>query len=78
MRRRARSLDGFSAHADEPELLDWIGGFAKGKRPGDAGLPQQVFVVHGDPDAQRALEPKLRALGFTTHIPAWRERVTLS
>jgi hypothetical protein len=31
----------------------------------------------GDPDAQAAIEPKIRALGFETHIPKWQERVTL-
>ena len=77
VRCQIRSLDGFSAHADEPELLAWIGGFASGKRAGDAGFPKQVFVIHGDPDAEHALEPKIRALGFTTKIPAWQERVRL-
>ena len=30
-----------------------------------------------DPDAQIVMEPKVRALGFTTKIPHWREVVTL-
>jgi metallo-beta-lactamase family protein len=77
VRCRIRSLDGFSAHADEPQLLDWMGAFAKGKRLGDAGFPKTVFVVHGDPEAEHALEPKLAQLGFRTKIPSWRETVTL-
>jgi hypothetical protein len=36
-----------------------------------------VFLVHGDPEAQIVMEPKVRALGFTTKIPHWRETVTL-
>jgi hypothetical protein len=36
-----------------------------------------VFLVHGDPEAQIAIEPKVQALGFETHIPHWREAVTL-
>jgi hypothetical protein len=36
-----------------------------------------VFLVHGDPEAQVALEPKVRDLGFATHVPHWHERVTL-
>jgi metallo-beta-lactamase family protein len=72
-----RSLSGFSAHADEGELLDWLGRFGAGKRPGEAGFPRRVFLVHGDPDAQVALEPKVRALGFDTHIPRWHEKVPL-
>jgi hypothetical protein len=37
----------------------------------------RVFGVHGDPDARAAIAPKIRALGFDTHIPKWHERVTL-
>ena len=77
VRCRIRSLDGFSAHADEPQLLDWISTFAKGKRQGDAGFPKKVFVVHGDPAAELAIEPKIEGLGFATKIPSWREVVTL-
>jgi metallo-beta-lactamase family protein len=77
VRCRVRSLDGFSAHADEPQLLDWVGAFAKGKRPGDPGFPKTVFVVHGDPAAELAIEPKIKDLGFVTKIPTWRETVTL-
>ena len=77
VRCRIRSISGFSAHADEPELLDWLGHFIAGKHPGDPGYPRRVFLVHGDPEAQIAIEPKVRALGFTTKIPHWRETVTL-
>ena len=77
VRCRVRSISGFSAHADESELLDWLGGFARGKAAGAAGFPRQVFLVHGDPEAQVAIEPKVRALGFDAKIPRWREVVRL-
>ena len=77
VRCKTRSISGFSAHADESELLEWLGHFATGKRPGDPGYPRRVFLVHGDPEAQIALEPKVRDLGFATHIPHWHEHVTL-
>jgi Cft2 family RNA processing exonuclease len=77
VRCKVRSIAGFSAHADEGELLDWIGRFAKGKQRGGRGFPKTVFLVHGDPEAQQAMEPKVRALGFETHVPHWHERVTL-
>ncbi len=77
VRCQIRSISGFSAHADESELLDWLGNFAKGKRSGDPGYPRRVFLVHGDPEAQVALEPKVQGLGFATHVPHWHERVTL-
>ncbi len=74
---QVRSISGFSAHADEGELLDWLGKFTAGKRPGDPGYPRRVFLVHGDPEAQVALEPKVRDLGLATHVPHWHERFTL-
>jgi metallo-beta-lactamase family protein len=77
VRCQVRSINGFSAHADEGELLDWLRHFAAGKRPGDPGYPRRVFLVHGDPEAQVLLEPKVRDLGFATHVPHWHERVTL-
>jgi Cft2 family RNA processing exonuclease len=77
VRLKVRSISGFSAHADESELLDWLANFARGKQPGAAGFPRRVFLVHGDPEAQIAIEPKVQALGFETHIPHWREAVTL-
>jgi metallo-beta-lactamase family protein len=77
VRCQIRSISGFSAHADESELLDWLSNFARDKRPGDAGFPRRIFLVHGDPAAQIAIEPKVRALGFDARIPHWREVIQL-
>jgi metallo-beta-lactamase family protein len=75
---RIRSISGFSAHADESELLAWLRNFGSGRKAGDAGFPRTVFLVHGDPEAQLAIAPKVKALGFQVHIPHWRETVTLT
>jgi metallo-beta-lactamase family protein len=77
IRATIRSLDGFSAHADEPELLDWLGNFVRGRRPGDAGVPKRVFLVHGDPPAQEALSPRVAELGLPVAVPAWHETASL-
>jgi metallo-beta-lactamase family protein len=77
VRCNVRSIGGFSAHADEPELLAWLANFGRGRRLGEAGFPRLVFLVHGDPEAQIALEPKVRELGFEVHVPRWHERVEL-
>jgi metallo-beta-lactamase family protein len=77
VRCRVRSISGFSSHADEPQLLDWLGSFAAGRQPGSDGFPRTIFLVHGDPEAQAALAPKVEALGLKVHVPHWHERVTL-
>jgi metallo-beta-lactamase family protein len=77
VRCQVRSISGFSAHADETELLDWLGGFVRGRKPGDVGVPRRVFLVHGDPDAQIALAPRVAALGLEPYVPHWRETVAL-
>jgi metallo-beta-lactamase family protein len=40
--------DSYSAHADQGELLRWLGGFT---RP-----PETTYIVHGEPDAATALQ----------------------
>ncbi|MBA2253749.1 MAG: MBL fold metallo-hydrolase [Chloroflexi bacterium] len=72
VRCQVRSISGFSAHADESELLDWLRHFAEAPR-----RPRRVFLVHGDPEAEEALAPKIEALGLSAHRPAWNEEVTL-
>ena len=70
VRCQIRSISGFSAHADEPELLAWLRNFAQ--------RPRTTFIVHGDPPAQAAFEPKVKELGLATMVPAWRESVDLA
>ena len=38
------NLEGFSGHADQKGLLDWLGGFVE--------KPKQVFLVHGELDSK--------------------------
>jgi metallo-beta-lactamase family protein len=45
--------DAYSAHADQGEILKWLGGFA---RP-----PETTYIVHGEPDAASALQVRIAA-----------------
>lgn len=72
-----RSISGFSAHADEPQVLAWLSHFIEGRKTGDAGVPRKVFIVHGDADAQQAIEPKIEALGLPSLAPHWHQVVRL-
>lgn len=60
-------IEGLSAHADQPILVDW----ALHADPG------QVFLVHGEEPALAALAERLSAHGYAARIPAWHEAVAL-
>ena len=65
------SIDGLSAHGDYDELLRWLSNFQ--------GVPQQVFIVHGEPQASKALQKHIQErLGWQTHLPQYLETVALS
>jgi metallo-beta-lactamase family protein len=76
---RIRSISGFSAHADEHELDDWLSNFAKaGGSDGGDGRPKRVFVVHGDPDAAEAFAGRIRSeMHLDAHLPTYLETVQL-
>ena len=54
VRARVESIEGYSAHADQAELLAWA-------RPLDRTRLQKAFIVHGEPQASQTLADKLRA-----------------
>lgn len=59
---RVEKLNALSAHADQAELMKWLGGF---KTP-----PKRTFIVHGEPPAQEALRSRIGAdLGWKVEIP---------
>lgn len=61
-------INGFSAHADRDELLEWIGGL-------DDTL-KGIFLVHGNPDQSEALALALRDLRTCpVTVPARGDRV---
>jgi metallo-beta-lactamase family protein len=73
MRRLAAEvvvLNGFSAHADQKDLIE----FAEGVR--SQGKLRQVLLVHGEPPAQAALIAELTKHGFTTvQAPGPEEKI---
>ena len=77
VRCSVRSITGFSAHADEPQILAWLGHFIEDRTAGHPGVPRRIFIVHGDPDAQQAIEPKIEALGLSALAPRWHQHVAL-
>lgn len=57
VRAKVHVLNGYSAHADQQELIDWVS--AMGQKP------KWIKLVHGEPEAQKALAGKLRQSGYT-------------
>ena len=72
LRAEVAVLNGFSAHADQKDLVE----FAEAVR--DRGPLCQVLLVHGEPPAQSALQAMLEARHFpTVRAPAPGDTVTL-
>ena len=64
------TLGGFSAHADQKGLIDWLAHF---KNPG-----LEIFVNHGEEKVSMELGRIIRQqFRFKTTIPQWRERKIL-
>ena len=62
VRAEVTSLDGFSAHADQRELLEWV----QALQP----LPRTIFLVHGELKPAETLAALLRErTGATVHVP---------
>ena len=71
VRARIKVLDGFSAHADQGEILRWLGTFKK--------APRTTYVVHGEPPAASALADVIRErLGWRVEIAKYQQKVTLA
>ena len=63
-------LESLSAHADQAELLHWLGAIKN--------IPEKVFLVHGEPTALDAFRTKIRDVyGWHVMIPQLLEAVLL-
>jgi metallo-beta-lactamase family protein len=63
------SISGFSAHADQNELLKWLGGFTNKPR---------MYAVHGEPSSAQVLDAVVRErLGWNTQAAARETTITI-
>ena len=65
-------LNGYSAHADRTELAAWL----QAVRATSPRL-KDVFLVHGEPEAQDAFATQLRGQGYRVHMPTLGEQLAL-
>ncbi len=69
VRAEVAILESLSAHADQRELLAWLGAGAR---------PRQIFLVHGEPAAADTLRLKIREqLGWDSIVPDYRDTAQL-
>ncbi|MFH1350238.1 MAG: MBL fold metallo-hydrolase [Pseudomonadota bacterium] len=69
VRAKVFTIGGFSAHADQNDLIEWAGHFESDPK---------VFLVHGEAKASEALGTKIQEqLNLVVHIPRWKERLIL-
>jgi len=68
VRAQLHTLNGFSAHADRADLLEWAEHFPQKAR---------FVVVHGEPKSSQALALGLKDKGFSTQVPAFGDEIDL-
>lgn len=67
-RAQVWTINGFSAHADQPSLLAWLGDTARRK----------AFLVHGEYDrGMHALQEVLKQRGVACQLPGLHESIKL-
>jgi metallo-beta-lactamase family protein len=67
---RIEQIHGFSAHADQNELIKWLSGFIS--------PPRRLFITHGELDASQNLAGLIKdSKGWETLVPRYRQQVTL-
>ncbi|MFM8261714.1 MAG: MBL fold metallo-hydrolase RNA specificity domain-containing protein [Pirellula sp.] len=59
VRAKTHTLSGYSAHADQLDLIQFVQGIPK--------PPKEIRLVHGEEHAKEALQKKLTELGYNAH-----------
>ena len=71
---RIFTINGFSGHAGQSQLLDWLAPLAAGGK----GKGPQVVLLHGEPRAEDALAGLIsERFGLTPLVPNYLEQLTL-
>lgn len=70
IRADIHKINGFSAHADQEELLRWLSGLQK--------PPRRVFVTHGEPTSASAFADTIKKeKGWNVAVPSYDDRIPL-
>ncbi|MCD8566296.1 MAG: hypothetical protein LRY53_11935 [Burkholderiaceae bacterium] len=64
------SIDGFSAHADADQLIDWVKTATR--------EPKRIYLNHGEPEAADTLRLRIeRELGIDCVVPLLGQQISL-
>lgn len=70
VKARIAQMNGFSAHADRNDLLQWLSSIRN--------QPRGVFVTHGEEDASASLADAVREkFGWQVSVPQYKDEITL-
>jgi len=71
VKARIAKISGFSAHADQNELMRWVGALKK--------APSRVFITHGEPAAANAYKKRLEEkTGWNCTVPEYKQEIVLN
>ena len=68
VRASIHTLGGFSAHASQSQLIEWLASF-KDARPA-------LYLVHGEDEAKQSLQQAAEKAGWNARIPVLNETIT--
>ena len=54
---KVEKCNGFSAHADYSEMIEWLGEI-------DTSRLKKIFLIHGEPDQQEGFKQHLEEAGY--------------
>ena len=67
---RIAQIDGLSAHADQTELMGWLGHFKRS--------PKYTFIIHGEEKSSRAFSKLIeKKLEWNTVVPKYLQSFSL-
>jgi metallo-beta-lactamase family protein len=70
VRAKIKTIGGLSAHADQAEMMRWLGGFQR--------APQHVYLTHGEDKGAFGLKAKIEAvLGWQCSVPNYSDEVNV-
>ncbi len=70
VKARIESIDAYSAHADQQQLINWVGAAKR--------LPGHIYCTHGEEESSIALVSRLtKELGVTADVPHFEQTVEL-